>query len=100
MKFKPMFSALLIAALPLAAQAGQASALTQQLNEPLSTASQTEDQKIQGHAPVADVSSVLVAEGSSAAMTKARLKLQAKQQHTTDIAVTGDPLALAHEATS
>ncbi|MFM9269220.1 hypothetical protein ACJ7V3_03010 [Halomonas elongata] len=100
MQIKPMLSALLIAALPLAAQAGQASALTMQLNEPLSTASQTEDQEIQGHAPIADASSDIVADGGSAAMAEARLKLRAQQQHKTDIAVTGNPLGLAQEATS
>ncbi|WP_275289006.1 hypothetical protein [Halomonas elongata] len=100
MKLKPMFSALLIAALPIAAQAGQASALTMQLNEPLSAPSQAADQDIQHHAAMADVSSDIVADGGSDAMAKARLKLRAEQQHKTDIAVSEDPLAPAREATT
>ncbi|WP_069384871.1 hypothetical protein [Halomonas caseinilytica] len=94
MKAKLMTASLLLAALPLAAQADPATERTLQLNEPLTAVSQ--------HAPAtqADASSDLVAEGGSDAMAKARLKLRAQQQHETDIAVTGDPLAPARKATT
>ncbi|SEM80763.1 hypothetical protein [Halomonas caseinilytica] len=96
MKAKLMTASLLLAALPLAAQADHATERTLQFSEPLSAVSQ--------HAPTAqvqaDASSDLVAEGGSDAMAKARLKLRAQQQHETDIAVTGDPLAPARKATT
>ncbi|GED22601.1 hypothetical protein [Halomonas halmophila] len=96
MKTTLMTATLLLTALPLAAQAGQASERTQQLNEPLAAISQ--------HAASAqveaDVESDLVAGGGSAAMAQARAELRAKQQHQTDIAVSNDPLQPAREATT
>ncbi|MDT8893443.1 hypothetical protein RSO41_02140 [Halomonas sp. I1] len=96
MKTKLMTASLLLATLPLAAQADPASERALQLGEPLSAVSQ--------HAPTAqiqaDPSADLVAGSGSAAMAKARLKLRAQQQHETNIAVTEDPLKPAREATT
>ncbi|SDN94252.1 hypothetical protein [Vreelandella arcis] len=100
MNLRPTLSALIIAAIPMAAQAGQASELTMQLNEPLSTSSQVADQDSQAHVSVMDISREIENEGKSAAMAKARAILNAKHQHKTDIEVTGDPLQPAREATT
>ncbi|MCW4152006.1 hypothetical protein OM427_21035 [Halomonas sp. 18H] len=96
MKTPLLTAALLLTALPLAAQAGQASDKTQQLNEPLATAAP------QSSAPGADASaeSDPVAGGGSAAMARARAELRARQLHQTDIAVGPDPLKPAREATT
>lgn len=95
MKLKPMLSALLITALPMAAQAGQAPALTMQLNEPLATTQGASAQET-----VVNVSGPVENQGNSTAMAKARAALEAQYHQTTDIELTGDPLKPAKEATS
>lgn len=99
MKLKPTLSALIIAAIPMAAQAGQASVLTMQLNEPLSTSSQTTNQGAEAHVPVVGFSGAIGNDGNSAAMAKARDTLNAKDHHTQAIEVAGGPLTPAREAT-
>jgi len=96
MTLKSIFPAVLIAAMPMAAQAGQASTLTLQLNEPLSNSS-----SFQGTATnVPPLSAAIEREGSSAAMAKARAHLEARYHRVTDIELTGDPLKPAREATT
>lgn len=99
MNLKPTLSALIIAAIPMAAQAGQASVLTLQLNEPLSTSSQATRQGNEAHVPMMDVSGPVGNDGNSAAMSKARATLNAKDDHTQAIEVAGDRLKLARKAT-
>ncbi|MBF7053110.1 hypothetical protein IOC61_07215 [Halomonas sp. KAO] len=94
MSLKPMLSALLIAAIPMAAQAGQAPALTSQLNEPLAT------QQAPAQETVMSVSGPIENEGSSTAMAKARATLKAQHRQATNIELTGDPLTPAKKATS
>lgn len=95
MSLKPMLSALLIAAIPMAAQAGQAPALTSQLNDPLATTQQAPAQEA-----VINVAGSIENEGSSTAMTKARATLKAQHRQATNIELTGDPLTPAKKATS
>ncbi|QRG26782.1 hypothetical protein [Halomonas binhaiensis] len=94
MKIKLIIPALLIATLPAIAQAGQATARSMQLSEPLST------EQSQATAPL-DSTSNLVEQGSSAAMSAARAKLDATQQtHESNVAATANQLQFAREATS
>ncbi|MDW7748326.1 hypothetical protein [Halomonas sp.] len=100
MKLKPILSALMIAATPVVAQAGQASVLTMQLNEPLSTSRQATGQGNEAHVPMMDVSGAIGNDGNSAAMVKARATLNAKDHHTRSIEEAGDLLEPAREATN
>ncbi|MDR5875734.1 hypothetical protein LPL18_015475 [Halomonas sp. CUBES01] len=100
MKLKTTLSALVIAAVPMAAQAGQASERTMELNEPLQTAGQVTHQDAGTSVSVMDVSQGIVSEGDSTAMAKARANLQANYQHETDIELSADELAPAREATT
>lgn len=99
MNLKPTLSALIIAAIPMAAQAGQASVLTLQLNEPLSTSSQATRQGNEAHVPVVAFPGAIENGGTSAAMAKARAMLNAEDDHTQAIEVAGDRLKLARKAT-
>lgn len=94
MKIKLITASLLLAALPLAAQADPATERALQLSEPLSAATHTS----RVSAPMTDVSFDLVAQGSSAAMSESRLKLRAQQDTATDIAETGNSLQLSWDA--
>lgn len=100
MKLRTTLSALVIAAVPMVSQAGQASERTMQLNEPLKTTGQVTHQDAGTATSVMDISQDIVSEGNSAAMTKARANLQAKYQHETDIELSADELAPAREATT
>lgn len=94
MKIKLIISALLIAALPAIAQAGQATDRSMQLSEPLST------EQSQATTHLGSTSN-LVEQGSSTAMSAARAKLNATQQaHESNVAATANQLQLAREATS
>ncbi|MDX1464663.1 MAG: hypothetical protein R3215_03060 [Halomonas sp.] len=100
MNLKPTLSALIIAAIPMATQAGQASTLTMQLNEPLSTSSQATSQGNEAHSPMMDVPGAIENDGNSTAMAKARATLNAKDHHTSVKKVAGDSLKPAREATT
>lgn len=92
MNTKLTLSALLIAALPLVAQAGTAAERALALHqEPLSTLNQ-------GFTEAPHATSVALG-GDSAAMQKARAALQAKGSETR-FADSGDALRLGREATS
>ncbi|APE30932.1 hypothetical protein BOX17_08175 [Halomonas aestuarii] len=92
MKTKMMTATLLLAALPLAAQADPATDKALQLNqEPLSTI------ETAASAPKADDRQRL--DGGSDAMAKARLRLQ-DHRVKTDFASSDDDYRLAREATS
>ncbi|ALM52926.1 hypothetical protein [Halomonas huangheensis] len=95
MKIKLISASLLLAALPLAAQADPATERALQLSEPLSAG--THSARVSE--PVADVSFDLVAEGNSAAIAQSRLKLRAQQQDTTDITISEHAQQLALNAT-
>ncbi|WP_280553704.1 hypothetical protein [Halomonas sp. 25-S5] len=99
MKLKPILSALMIAAIPVAAQAGQASVLTLQLNEPLSTSRQATRQGNEAHVPMMDISGAIGNDGNSTALAKARATLNAKDHHTQAIELAGGPLTPARKAT-
>ncbi|GEN23257.1 hypothetical protein HCU01_12060 [Halomonas cupida] len=94
MKIKLMTASLLLAALPLAAQADPATDRALQLSEPLSAKTQVNEVSELPN----DVLSQVIAEGSSDAMAKAQLKRRAQQQDATNIEVNGDPLELAWDA--
>ncbi|ALM51713.1 hypothetical protein [Halomonas huangheensis] len=94
MKIKLITASLLLAALPLAAQADPATEGALQLSEPLSARSQANEVS---QMPT-DVLSHVIAEGNSTAMAKARLNLYAQQQDATSIDVDGNPLQLAWDA--
>ncbi len=100
MKLKLTLPALMIATIPMNAQAGQASVLTMQLNDPLATSHQTTSQGNEAHVPMMDVSGAIGNDGNSTAMAKARAILNAKHHHATVIEVAGDPLKPAREATN
>ncbi|MDY7116916.1 hypothetical protein RAN53_11195 [Halomonas sp. SSL-5] len=100
MKLKLTLSALLIAGVPMAAQAGQAPALTMQLNEPLAYSGQATSPSAETHAPLTASSAAIENQGASAAMAKARARLEAQHRHVTDIELTVDPLTPAREATT
>ncbi|KGE76792.1 hypothetical protein [Halomonas salina] len=100
MKLKTILSALAIAAIPMAAQAGQASALTMQLSEPLSTSSQAISQGNEAYSPVVDVSGAIENNGDSTAMAKVRATLNAKNHHVSVKEVAGDSLKPARDATT
>lgn len=95
MNIKLITASFLISALPLSAQADPATERALQLSEPLSTKTQA----TQVSSPLADVLSDIVAEGSSAAMAKARLKLSAQQQEATDIAISENARQLTLNST-
>lgn len=97
MKHIPMLTAILLTTVSMAAQAGQASVLTQQLNEPLAPYVQGTAGQAWSDVPVAER---LEQGGSSAAMAKARARLAAHHRQVTDIELTGDPLTPAREATT
>ncbi|ALM51721.1 hypothetical protein [Halomonas huangheensis] len=94
MKIKLITASLLLAALPLAAQADPATERALQLSEPLSASTSGNDV----YQMPTDVLSHVIADGSSTAMAKARLNLYAQQQGATNIEVDGDPLQLAWDA--
>ncbi|MCL7928635.1 hypothetical protein [Halomonas llamarensis] len=101
MKLRTTLLALVIAAVPMVAQAGQASERTMQLNEPLKASSQAIHQNADTAAvSVMDVSQKSVIEGDSTAMKKARIILKAKNQHETDIESSADQLEPARKATT
>lgn len=100
MKLKPTLSALMIATIPMAAQAGQASVLTMQLNESLATSHQAASQGNDAHVPMREFTGAIGNDGNSTAMAKARATLNAKHHHATVIEVAGDPLKPAREATN
>ena len=101
MKTKMMTATLLLAALPLAAQADPATRQALQLNqEPLSTvdtAAQADDrERLDGGS---DAMAKARLDGSSDAMAKARLRLQ-DQRGMTDFASSDDDYRPARDATS
>ncbi|SFT52526.1 hypothetical protein [Halomonas saccharevitans] len=93
MKTTLMTATLMLAALPLAAQADPATDKALQLNqEPLSSV----ERSAFAGAPV-DLERL---DGASDAMAQARLRLRSQQAAMTDFAANGDAYRLAREATS
>lgn len=99
MKLKPTLSALMIAAIPMAVQAGQASVLTMQLNAPLSTSSQTTLRSAEEHVPMMDFSGAIENDGNSTTMAKARANLNGEHRDRTGVELTGAPLRPSRNAT-
>ncbi|MBS8270999.1 hypothetical protein DYI26_20095 [Halomonas litopenaei] len=102
MKTKSIAASLLLAALPLSAQAGPATEATEatdralRLNqEPLSALTRQVDGGYDRQAVARDFDTA----GDSAAMAEARLKLRAYHQSPSHIAVSEDAMQLAREAT-
>ena len=92
MKTRLIAATLLLAALPLAAQADRATDRALQLNQsPLSTPSQ-------GSVSESSAEAASRPQGGSAAMAEARLRLRTHQAET-DFAVNEDATRLAREAT-
>lgn len=99
MKFKAIISTLVITAIPMAVQAGQASALTMKLHEPLSGLGQITIQDSESHNPMVNVSGEIENNRDSDAMAKARSNLNAKNYHVLVKEVEGDSLKLARAST-
>lgn len=78
MTFKPTLAALLIAAMPVAAQAGQASALSMQFSEPLSAVQQGTAQSVSGVETLRGLASAFEHADQSAAMAESRARLNAR----------------------
>ncbi|USZ51104.1 hypothetical protein [Halomonas sp. DN3] len=77
MTFKPTLAALLITAMPVAVQAGQASALSMQFSEPLSAVQQGTAQSVSGKETLRALAGALEHADQSAAMADSRARLNA-----------------------
>lgn len=100
MNTKLTLSALLIAALPLTAQADSATERALVLNtEPLSAVS-TDDQRVAHGDTSKVVQRTHIADNGSEALANARLRLHAEQARATAFAMTDDDLGLARQATT
>ena len=99
MKFKPTLFALFIAALPMAAQAGQASERSIQLHEPLSTPKQATTQDAPEPVAMMTIAQTFEHADQSTAMAKARANLSAQYQDVPRVKASNDALQLSLNAT-
>ncbi|GKW47931.1 hypothetical protein [Halomonas sp. NCCP-2165] len=101
MTIKPTLAALLIAAIPMAAQAGQATALAMQLSEPLSAVQQADTHSISGDGAVRDIASAYEHADQSTAMaeSRARLNTRYRDSEVNSAKLTSAGLQLARNAT-
>jgi len=100
MNAKLTLSALLIAALPLTAQAGPATERALVLNTESLSAPSTNDQRVASGGTSQVVQRPHIADNGSEALANARLRLHADQARATAFAMTDDDLGLARQATT